>query len=119
MIIGQTVVAENSTGTVVYTPWFPRQGNDCTSVLDIIAISGDARVDVDMETKNSDQIDSAAGSMGSVSDKTASTSFSCTNAKELCRYKITVKYYTTGTSIVYAHFRMLAPSWETTGAQGV
>ncbi|MCA9309882.1 MAG: hypothetical protein KDA21_01680 [Phycisphaerales bacterium] len=119
MIIGQTIVAEDQTGTTVYTPWFPRQGDACRSTLDVIAISASGQFDVDMQTKNSEDTDATTpSSMGDTSNATSTTTFNCSGAKELCRYKITLQH-SSGTGTVYGHFRMLSPSWLTTGVQGV
>jgi hypothetical protein len=46
-------------------------------------------------------------------------SATCCAESELVRYKIVLKRKAgTGTGTVYAHLRLLAPSWETSGAQG-
>jgi hypothetical protein len=120
MIIGQTIAAEDSTGTTVYTPWMPRQGENCTSTVDVIAIAGAAQVTVVLEHKNSDE--PGAGTANGTTTVTTSPqvkSFLNSSAcEELVRYKITVNR-ASGTGLIYAHLRMLAPSWESSGAQGV
>jgi hypothetical protein len=46
-------------------------------------------------------------------------SATCCAESELTRYKIVLKQKAgTGTGTIYAHLRLLAPSWETSGAQG-
>ena len=44
-------------------------------------------------------------------------SATCCAESELVRYKIVLKR-ASGTGTIYAHLRLLAPSWETSGAQG-
>lgn len=128
MIIGQTLVAgiDNSTvtDTIVYTPWFPRRGNNVTSSCQVIAISGtEAEVQVDMLEKDSEDTGGGAPktAAGTSSSQAATTfSFRCTDCKELVRYRITLTSDSKDESgTLYAHFRMLPPSWETTGVQGV
>lgn len=121
MFIGQTIVAENTTGTSVYTPWFTRNGDAMTSVVEIIAMGASARVDITILHKNSEDIDSPETSAGTFTTGLSSANTytkRVTGLKELVRYKITVRHATTS-AITYAHLRMLAPSWESTGAQGV
>ena len=119
MLIGETITAEDTTGTTVYTPWFPRQGNNVTSTVDVIAISSGANLAITLQTKNSDETDDTA------TDKNTNTVTATgvdpqrdTNLEELVRYKIRL-YRSSGTGTIYAHFRMLAPQWEATGTQGL
>jgi hypothetical protein len=109
-LIGHLIVAEVVSGvarpTVIYTPWSGRQGNAFTSILD----------------KNSDQTgDAPNGAVGSFDTITAAGTSNkrVSGLRELVRYKIVLKRKAgTGTGTVYAHLRLLAPSWETSGAQG-
>lgn len=127
-VIGQTIVSEvvSSSGnfTSVYTPWFPRQGNNVTSSFEVIAIEGsDAKLTVEMLEK--DSTDTGNGTVKSATNNFRTsvgvTSFRETDCKELVRYKVTLgtSFPASGTYVLSAHFRILAPSWETTGAQGV
>ena len=41
MLIGQSVIAPTAPGAVYYSPWWPRQGNAFTAVLEVINTSGE------------------------------------------------------------------------------
>ena len=126
-LIGQLVVAEVVSSvarqTVIYSPWFRRQGNNVSSTLEVIAISGtDVKLTVDLLEKNSE--DTGQGSVNSASGtnyrSTAGvTSFRNPDCKQLVRYRATLGTSTaepSGTYTMYAVFRVLSPAWEWTGA---
>ena len=126
--IGYTIMSEVVSGslnaTEVYTPWMPRMGNNMTNVFEVIAIGGtDAQITVDVLEKNSE--DTGEGTVKSAVNNsrtsTGVTSFRLTDCKELVRYRIKLgtQFEPSGTYKLHVHFRVLAPSWETTGAQGV
>lgn len=102
----------------------PRQGDAVTTVVDLISMpSSDARLKVELQMKNSEEVDSAATSNGSVTIQTTTAAESrlfrgTSGIEELVRYKITL-HRDSGSGTIYSHFRILSPSWETTGAQGV
>lgn len=120
MFIGQTIVAEDTTGTTIYTPWFWRQGDAMTSTAEVIAFSSTGQLTISILDKNSDQTgDAPNAAVGSFDVITGTGPFNkrVSTLRELVRFKINLKR-ASGTGTIYAHLRLLAPSWETTGAQG-
>ena len=112
MLIGQTLMADDAAVTVAYSPWFSRQGNSATFVLEVIA-SYDAQVSAVIQTKNTDDTDAGATSLTPVT-KTGVGRAEIRNSgfDELVRYKFEVS--TAGAATEgYAHCRMLDPIWET------
>lgn len=70
--------------------------------------------------KNSDQTgDAPNAAVGSFDTITGTGPYNkrVSGLRELVRYKIVLKR-ASGTGTIYAHLRLLAPSWETSGAQG-
>jgi phosphoribosylformylglycinamidine (FGAM) synthase-like amidotransferase family enzyme len=121
MFIGQTIVAENTTGTTVYTPWFPRQGDAFTSSVEVIAFSSTGNLVISILDKDPDQTgdapNAAVGSFDTITG-VGTPSKRVSGLRPLVRYKIVLQR-ASGTGTIYATLRMLAPSWESTGAQGV
>lgn len=116
MIIGDTIGAPPSpASTVVYSPWFSRQGDAATFALQIIEIDG-ANVSLDVQTKNTDDADPGASATvdgTAISNQTSTSTpheVRYTGFEELVRFKYTVKG--TGSSMGFAHIRMLNPAWE-------
>ena len=128
MIIGQTIVAVRKDGTtthtVVYSPWFARQGDGITSVFEVIAINpdDDAKLEVQLFHKNTDETGEGSGigagtSLTSVDVATLKDSA----LKQLLRYQVTL---TDGPNasvdqLFYCHFRLLQPSFQATGIQDI
>ncbi len=125
MLLGQTLAARQGANSVAYTPWYPRQGDSATSSFEVIAISDDTKIEFDVETKNSEDADSSATGIGSTTSIIDSGSHDAASLrdgfKELFRYKVTLTADTgAGSGIdLYCHFRILNPSWKTTGVQGL
>lgn len=120
MFIGQTIVAEDTTGTTIYSPWFWRQGDGMTSAAEVIAFSSTGQLTISILDKNSDQTgDAPNAAVGSFDTITGTGPYNkrVSGLRELVRYKIVLKR-ASGTGTIYAHLRLLAPSWETSGAQG-
>ena len=110
MLIGQTALAPTS-GATCYTPWFPRQGNALTLVLEVMKASGAFDFAFDVQTKNQEDADSALTALGSGSSATAGTAtLLVTGCLELVRYKFVLRG--TGGSAVWVHFRSNAPQWQ-------
>ena len=129
MLIGKSISASYENPTEVWTPWVPRQGDAMTSTAELIAFSGeDANLTFDVYHKNSEDTGNGAAAtttganafgtpIGSIP---ATTNFRTTGLKEIVRYRITLQYTgETSGAVVYAHFRLLNPSWEFTGAQSI
>ena len=127
MIIGQALLSQNSTtGNVYYSPWFPRGGNKAVFSCELIA-SADTTNDIDafnieVETKNAEDSDKDAVTLGSANSITLGTDENITSFesgaglssasqgfKELARFKYTVTAKANG--LAWVHFRMLHPSW--------
>ena len=60
MIIGQTLMAPESS-VYYFTPWFPRGGNQGHFAVEVIAATSNVRVQVFVQTKNSEDVDSSTG----------------------------------------------------------
>jgi len=127
MIIGQSLFSQSTTGTVYFSPWFPRGGNAATFACEVIA-SADTTADIDMftiqvQTKNAEDSDMSAVDVGTGASITLGTDEKVTNFeaggklssatdqgfKELVRFQYTVKAKTNGRA--WVHFRMLNPAW--------
>lgn len=112
MLIGQSVLAPTG-GAVYHTPWFPRQGDAFTQVIEFLRSSGAMTMTCQVETKNNEDSDAGAANLGasfSVTTTTATvTTANRSGAKELVRCKVTV----TGTSATrWVHFRSNPPIWQ-------
>ncbi len=112
MFEAQLLMGQGSEGTQVFSPWFPRQGDNARMTLEVVAISG-ATIKVEVFTKSSetDGDGSLAGTSGT--DKIERTTAGretyewSGNLNELVRYKFTVTDATTK----WVLFRMLPPVW--------
>ena len=104
-------------GSIVYGPWFPRQGDSVTCTLDMVAISGAITLTVELFTKNTE--DQGDGENADPSSPTTAITASATGRasatwigtdsegpKELVRYK----FSSTGSGGWFL-FRMLDPVW--------
>ena len=123
MIIGQTILAEDSNASTLSTPWMPRQGDAVTSTFEVIEISADAKLTLSIFDKNSEtsgegMINGTASGTDNLSSVSVS-SFRNVNLEELIRYQVKLEYTGVSTSTVYCHFRILNPAWETTGPQSI
>ena len=137
MFIGQTLTAENAYDnfgsggiqklpTVVYSPWFPRQGDEGHFPVDVLSISAigdngasaasEPALEVTVEHKDSEEADSAAAS-GATSEICVVGQLVLTQSglKELVRLKFNLydKAATVFIRTYQATFRMLNPSWLT------
>ena len=118
MLIGQTVLAPVSNTKKYYSPWFPRQGDECTVVIEVLRASGAmATFNCQVQTKNKEDDDDPGsitnvGFAIAVSSDTAiikTTTALRSGFLELVRYEYTLA----GSSAMrWVHFRALAPLWE-------
>ena len=123
MILGATLCSNSSTGCTYYSPWFPRQGNGATFVCEVLQTGDLASLEITVETKNTDQDDSAAVAVGAAAsisltagDRTSferGNGLAGTGFKELVRLKYVVKQSASPTNLGYVHCRMQNPSWLT------
>lgn len=113
MIIGQTILASDAGATTVYSPWFPRDGNSATFVLDVL-VSWDSAVDVTVQTKNSQEADPGTPASGGTISITGTGRAENRNYdfKEWVRFKYEVNVVP-GKTEGFAHCRMREPAWET------
>lgn len=122
MLLGQTLMADQGDGdnTVVYSPWFPRQGNDFTSNAEVLYISANTELEITAESKHTEQTDAdTLATHGVISFTAAGTqSAQNTNVRELVRFKVELSCSATG-AFGECHFRLLAPMWQASGSQGV
>ena len=112
MLIGQSVLAPTG-GATYFSPWFPRQGDAFTVVIEYMLKSGALSLTCEVETKDQEDDDASTTSLGSfpVSVTTPSTTTTGTfaGALGLVRYK----FIATGTSSLrWIHFRSDAPIWQ-------
>lgn len=102
----------------VYSPWFPRRGDNVLVTLDLIAISG-GKLDVQLFTKNTEEAGDGTDSDGggaTIIDTSAigrttlewQSSALTPGLLELCRYKFS---WNSGAAGSRALFRMLPPVW--------
>lgn len=124
MIIGQTI--QPTAGGFYYTPWMARNGDFGEFLLEIIDFydtgsvgTPSLSVKADLETKNSEDVDSAVTSIGVIGPVTAGTlpalgvgAFTAkfTGAEELVRFAFTVLGLD---SDEWVHLRALNISWAT------
>lgn len=95
-----------------------------TSAVEVIAMSATTYEElvISIIHKNSDETGDAPNTAATFTTITDVTSGGpaikrASGLRELVRYKIVLKRATSsGTGTIYAHLRMLEPSWETTGA---
>ena len=119
LFTAQTICAEMDSGTpndtTVYTPWFGSPADAATFLVEVQAISRDATLTIDVQTKKVDATDSAAAAptIGSSISRTATGVGSSRYAGmlELVRIKATLSKGTTD-GVVYCTFRMLPVAWE-------
>lgn len=115
MLIGQSVNSPLSPTKASYvTPWFPRQGNSLTAIVEIMKAApttGSFSCTVTVQTKNKEQADSSAIALGGavVISTIGATPIQRTGALELVRY--TYQFSST-TSAQWVHMRANPPIWQ-------
>lgn len=108
------IVALDTSGTVYYTPWFPKGADNGVFTMEkTIDNLATAPVSVTVYTKNAEDEGSAPGSaVGTFS--TLSGAFhevNCTGLKDLVRFVLNFRASAAGQGAV---FRFLAPTWYDT-----
>jgi hypothetical protein len=130
MFFGHTlfaeVVSDEPNPTIVWTPWLPRRGENATWTYVINTITGDARIRVQVFEKDSSDAGNGTIKTGTPSANTSAISsgtysYRVTNCKELVRLRIVLEdsLEPSGTKAMSCQFRLLMPSWESSGTQGV
>ena len=107
-ILGETLTRKSSDTTKYYGFWMPRGGDQASFGIEIIRLSASG-FQVFVETKNADQADSAATTLGSAQAPTTPgiTKWTVSGAKEWVRYVIEP----TGANTPILQFQFLAPQW--------
>jgi hypothetical protein len=114
MFQAQMLHANGTTSeTSVLSPWFPRGGDNILFAADLVAQSTtDAKIDVELLTKNSEDTGEGALVAGSkLSLATRGVDFKTVDAslEELVRFRFTIDVAAAATDWVI--FRVLQPSW--------
>jgi hypothetical protein len=112
MLIGQTLYAPNTDpGTTYYTPWFPRQGDAFTAVIEVLRDSGSFTLDVTVQTKNQESSDASLSSLGATYSITAvgTDTQLRSGSLELVRYRLVLA---AAGSPQWIHLRINPPQWQ-------
>ena len=109
MLLGETVAAEE--GQILFGLWMQAGGNNGVAAVEVFYNSVANVFDVRLETKSSDQPDSAAVGIGSVVINTAGSTIKTyqmlvADAKDLVRYRLNAR----GTGVV--HLQYAQPLWQ-------
>lgn len=115
MLIGQSVLAPTG-GATYNSPWFPRQGDSCTVVIEVQRVSGTlSTFTCQVYTKNNEDPDSSATTVGSAITLSTSTTDSVTTTAVRSSFKELVRYVITATgsgATRWIHFRTNPPIWQ-------
>lgn len=115
MLIGQSlfIPATGDPGVTWYGPWMQRQGNSLTAVFQVIKASHSSGWDFtcEVETKNEEDSDASATSLGQADFSSDATeqSVEVTGCKELVRFKYTGAG---GGTDRWVHFRANPIIWQ-------
>ena len=108
MLLGETIAASAASQTHTGF-WMPAAGNDGVAGVEVFFQSAANGFTVHLDTKSSDEADSAATSIGSVtltSTSPANYKFDVANAKDLVRYRVV-----SGATAI-AHLQFAQPLWQ-------
>jgi hypothetical protein len=108
MLLGETVRA-SAGGQSFHGYWMPAGGNDGVAGCEVFFTTAGTAMTVHLETKSSDQADSSATSIGSVSIASAGAAtykFDVANALDLVRYRLTSSRDAT------IHLQYAQPLWN-------
>lgn len=110
MLLGETIQSDPANPDH-HGFWMPAGGNDGVAAIEVFRISTTSTVyTVTLQTKKSDEPDSAAVSAGSASiTATGITRFDAANAKDLVRYKVR---YSLEDSSASMHLQLCQPLWS-------
>lgn len=113
MLLGETIVSNSgSSGAnrVHYGFWMPAGGNQGVAAVEVFRQSTISVYTVTLQTKKSDEADSAAASVGSTTiTDLGVTQFFVSGAKDLVRYKIS---YPSGSGPESMHVQLCQPLWS-------
>ena len=111
MLLGETVQANMSTDKFRGF-WMPAGGNNGVAAVEVFHVTAANKFGVIMETKSSDQADSSATQIGSVSISSTTPGvhkFDVADAKDLVRYVVTAGGVEDET--VCMHIQFAQPLW--------
>lgn len=113
MMLGETLAADEG-AQFYYGFWMPAGGNDGVGGFEVFHNPVASAFIVSMETKSSDQPDSAAASIGNVlisSTSAANYKFDVANAKDLVRYQVE-STDAAGLTPASIHLQFAQPLWH-------
>ena len=109
MLLGETIAASNGESYLGF--WQPSGGNDGVAAVETFYVSVAGAFTVQLETKSSDDDDSAATPLGSGVSISATApqvyKFDVEGARDLVRYRIIYEQETAGVM----HFQFTQPLW--------
>jgi hypothetical protein len=119
MFEAQLLIAKSDETYSVYSPWFPKGGDNAEFAIDMIEIENPVPVDFKVEvlTKNTEDTGNgtAIATPSAITTTTGITKFGLdaeSTIKELVRYRYTVYTQDPATlPMAWWLFRMLAPVW--------
>lgn len=107
-LLGETLASDRDP-MAYFGPWMPAGGNDGVAAIEVFYVSGANLWTVKMETKKSDEDDSAVtGNIGSLTLSTGAAGvfkFDLANAEDLVRYRID------SLDVASIHFQFCQPLW--------
>ena len=109
MLLGETLTSSDS-GETSLGFWMPAGGNDGVAGVEVFFQSVPNAAEVYMDTKRSDEADSAATPIGSVvltSTTPQTYKFDTTDAKDLVRYRVESLDRN-----VFIHIQFAQPLWQ-------
>jgi hypothetical protein len=111
MFPGQWIHADVADTTTLYSPWFPRGGDQGIFTYEVMVIIGGGAFSVDVLDKNTEDTgngSSASASFAQVGTTTFYKSGVISNLEELVRFRFVLAAETNAATVL---FRMLAPTW--------
>lgn len=113
MLIGQSVIAPTSPGAVYRTPWFPRQSDTFTAVVEMIRTSGGLiTVSCQIQTKNNEGSDADIVDLGSPFTVSTTAGAVTTSTESEALEQVRLAFTVVGSSRGWIHFRTNAPIWQ-------
>jgi len=111
-LIGHTLVVPGNTSQDYFTPWFPRVADDARFTFEEI-YSTASSVTVTVYHKSAEDAgDEGGSSVASFSSQLSPANVyeaSCSNLKELVRFKVTIGSETSAPGVL--RYRFLPPTW--------
>lgn len=109
-LLGETLASDDN-GIDFLGFWMEASGSEGTAAVRVFAAAISDQIKVRLETKSSNEDDSAAGSVGTVTITSATPQihrFDVADARDLVRYVVKIKGENAAD---FAHLQVLAPTW--------